>query len=121
MNLEPRALLTAFTMMSPIGLAPLDSQIPPAGGIILDLIGKNGGRIEADLAPNQLFEGDFATGSPADYRGNPGTLGIQQGLSSLALESLGGGLQGVAVRVTVDLTDSTALKGEAAPLPGRPR
>jgi hypothetical protein len=101
MVLERRTLLTSFTQMSPIGLAPLLAQIPPAGGLVLDLIGINGGRIETELAPNQLFQGYFNSGTPAIYRGNPGTLGIQTGLTATALRSLGGGLAGVAVRVTM--------------------
>jgi PKD domain len=99
--LERRTLLTSFTQMSPIGLAPLISQIPPAGGLVLDLVGINGGRIETELAPSQLFSGYFNSGTPASYRGNPGTLGIQTGLTPTALRTLGGGLAGVAVRVTM--------------------
>lgn len=101
-QLENRSLLTAFTMMSPIAPAPLLDRIAPAGGIVLDLVGINGGRIETALTPSELFKGDFSTGTPSAYRGNPGTLGIQTGLTPSALLSLGGGLAGIAVRVTMD-------------------
>ena len=63
--LEPRVVLTPFTMNSPIGLEPLVSDIPPAGGIVLDLVGTGGGRIEAEVAPSQLYSGTFECGTPA--------------------------------------------------------
>ncbi len=93
-------MLTPFTLNSPIGLEPLVSDIPPAGGIVLDLVGSGGGRIEAEVAPCQLFRGTAKCGTPASYRGDPVTLGIQTDLSPTALRSLGGGLAGVAVRIT---------------------
>jgi hypothetical protein len=102
MQLEPRTVLTAFTMTSPIAPGFFLPQIPPVGGIVLDLVGLSGGRIETALSPNQLFQGTFNTGTPASDRGNPGILGIQTGLTPLALNSLGGGLAGIAVRVTMD-------------------
>jgi hypothetical protein len=102
MQLEPRTVLTAFTMTSPIAPGFFLPQIPPIGGIVLDLVGLNGGRIETALTPSQLFQGYFNTGTPANYRGNPGILGIQTGLTPLALNSLGSGLAAIAVRVTMD-------------------
>jgi hypothetical protein len=95
MRLEPRTVLTAFTMMSPVGLAPLLVQIPPAGGIVLDLIGANGGRLETDLGPSALLRGTVSPGAIA-------TLGVRAGLTPTALKSLGGGLSAVAVRLTMD-------------------
>ena len=84
--LEPRLVLTPFTMNSPIGLEPLVSDIPPAGGIVLDLVGTGRGRIEAEVAPSQLYSGTAKCGTPASYRGNPVTLGIQTDLSPTARE-----------------------------------
>jgi hypothetical protein len=93
-------------MFSPIAPAPLLPQITPVGGIVLDLVGLNGGRIEAQLPADQLFHGDFASGSPAVDRGNPGTFGVQTGLSANALRSLGGGIAAVSVRVTLQNGDT---------------
>ena len=83
-------------MDSPVGLTPLTSAIMPAGGLVLDLIGANGGRIEADLGPNGMFEGILNSSSP-----NPLVLGTQSGLSSQVLQTLGGGLSAVSVRLTM--------------------
>ncbi len=94
--LEPRVVPTSFTMDSPVGLAPLNSRIMPAGGLVLDLIGANGGRIEADLGPNHMFQG-FVNASSA----NPLVLGTQPGLNAQSLQNLGGGLSAVSVRLTM--------------------
>ncbi len=83
-------------MNSPVGLAPLSPSIPPAGGIVLDLIGTNGGRIEADLGPNHLFQGVVSESSK-----NPLVLGSQPDLNAQTLQTLGGGLSAVGVRLTM--------------------
>ena len=49
----------------------------------------NGRRLVAQLPASTLFLGMFDTGSPAGFRGNPGTIGIQTGFTADTLASLG--------------------------------
>jgi hypothetical protein len=99
--LECRTVPTTFTMTSPTSLGLLPSDVTPVGGIVLDLVGRNGARIVSQLPASSLFEGSFDQGTPTAYRGNPGTIGIQTGFTPQVLTALGGGLAEVAVRLTV--------------------
>jgi hypothetical protein len=106
--LEGRALLTAFTSTSPTAPGPLPPGVSVVGGIVLDLVGANGRRVVAQLPASQLFRGFFNNGTPIDYQGNPGTIGIQRGLDPAIVDALGGGLAEAAVRLTL-------LDGDSAP------
>src|SRR5262249_20525206 len=108
--LEDRIALTPFTMTSPTSRGELPSGVTPVGGIVLDLVGINGRRLVAQLPASSLFRGMFDTGTPAAFRGNPGTIGIQPGSPLPILAALGGGLPEVAVRVT--LFDGDTAAGE---------
>jgi hypothetical protein len=88
-------------MTSPTSKGELPSDITAAGGIVLDLVGVNGRRVVSELPASSLFRGTFDNGSPAAFRGNPGTIGVQTGFSAATLAALGGGLSDVAVRLTV--------------------
>src|SRR5262245_52355943 len=99
--LEPRVALTAFTLASPTSGGALPAGLTPVGGVVLDLIGVNGQRVVSQMPAGGLFRGFFQDGEPAEFQGNPGTLGVQQGFAPELLRALGGGLAEVAVRLTV--------------------
>lgn len=92
--------MTTFTRTSPTG-GGVPSGVTEVGGIVLDLIGVNGVRVTSQLAASSLYIGFFDSGEPVQYRGDPGTIGEQTGLSSSIIAALGGGLASVAVRVTL--------------------
>ena len=102
-----------FTSTSPTAGGLLPTSVSSIGGIVLDLIGLNGSRVVSQLPASKLFRGYFdgaldeptfwyyyGHGGPAEYRGNPGILGIQEGFHQGILDALGGGLSEVAVRFT---------------------
>ena len=88
--------MTTFTTTSPTTAGELPAGVTEIGGIVLDLIGINGVRVVCQLPASSLFVGMFHDGTPAAYRGNPGTIGIQEGFSTV-LTALGGGLSEVAI------------------------
>jgi hypothetical protein len=91
------AQATSFTVTSPAG-GTLPSGATPVGGIVLDLIGSNNNRVTSQLAASSLFQGFFNS--------DPGTVGTQTGFTSSVLNALGGGLQRVAIRFTLDDGDT---------------
>src|SRR5262245_21746788 len=107
-RLEERTALTAFTMASPTSAGRLPAGVNAVGGIVLDLIGANGRRVVSQLPASALFSGTFDSGSPAAFRGNPGTIGIQTGFTPQTVGLLGGGLAEVAVRLTLFDGDTAA-------------
>jgi PKD repeat protein len=107
-QLEDRIALTAFTMTSPVSRGELPSSVTAVGGIVLDLVGANGRRVVSELPASALFRGTFADGSPAAFRGNPGTIGIQTGFTPETVGLLGGGLAEAAVRLTLFDGDTAA-------------
>ncbi len=62
---------------------------------MIDLFGASGGRIEAEIAPGELFAG-------AIDPGGTGLLGAKSGFTPSILDTLGGGLSAIAVRVTIN-------------------
>ncbi|APW63344.1 PKD domain-containing protein [Paludisphaera borealis] len=86
---------TSFSMLSPTSPGPLLSPITPVGGIVIDLFGASGGRIEAQLGPGELFSGVFGSGTPV-------LLGTRSGFTPSVLDTLGGGLSAISVRVTMN-------------------
>jgi hypothetical protein len=98
--LEPRMML-AFTTLSPTSAGELPSGVTVVGGVVLDLIGKNGVRVVSELKATDTFKGYYDDGTPTSFRGNPGTIGIQQGFDASLISALGGGLSEVAVRITL--------------------
>ncbi len=99
-QLEDRHLLTAFTEISPTSLGLLP-DVTPVGGVVLDLIGVSGKRVVSQLRAGDLFQGYFHQGTPEEFEGNPGTIGIQPGFTEEIIAALGGGLAEVAVRLTI--------------------
>jgi hypothetical protein len=93
--------MLAFTTLSPTSAGNLPSGVTIVGGVVLDMIGKSGARVVSELSAKTLFSGEFDTGTPVEYRGNPGTIGIQNGFTTSVLNALGGGLSEVAVRITL--------------------
>jgi PKD repeat protein len=100
-RLEERTALTLFTLTSPTSLGRLPDGLTPVGGIVLDLVGVNGRRVVSQLPARALFQGFFSGGTPEEYRGNPGTIGIQTSFTPEVVRALGGGLAELAVRVTL--------------------
>lgn len=96
--LASSAQASVFTKTSPTG-GVLPVGVTEVGGVVLDLQGTNGTRIVSQLSASSLFSG-FATT-------NPQTIGTQTGFAAL-LASLGGGLSGASVRLTL-------LDGDSAP------
>ncbi|BAY26542.1 hypothetical protein NIES2100_63580 [Calothrix sp. NIES-2100] len=95
------AQAASLTSTSPTAKGVLPTEITPVGGIVLDLIGQNNSRVTSQLGSNKLFKGRFNNGKPADYEGNPGTIGIQSGFTSTIIDALGGGIKELAVRFTL--------------------
>ncbi|HWT29907.1 MAG TPA: hypothetical protein VN240_02660, partial [Propylenella sp.] len=73
--------MTTFTMTSPTTAEPLPEGVTEIGGIVLDLIGLSGVRVVCQLPASSLFVGMFDNGTPEEYQGNPGTIGIQTGFT----------------------------------------
>ena len=78
--------------ISPAG-GTLPSGVTIIGGIVLDLVGTNGQRVVAQLAASELYEGTVTTREQL--------IGTQTGLTPTFINTLGGGLSKVAVRVTL--------------------
>lgn len=92
---------TSFTTTSLTSAGALPTGVTAVGGIVLDIMGANGARVVSQLAASDLFIGYFNSGTPAAYRGNPGTIGIQTGFDSTVISALGGGISEISVRLTV--------------------
>jgi PKD repeat protein len=102
--LEPlvdRTVPTTFTLTSPTSAGLLPAGVTPVGGLVLDLVGAGGGRVVSQLPASGLFQGFFSSGTPAAFRGDPGTIGVQTGFTPEVVAALGGGLRQAAVRVTL--------------------
>jgi PKD repeat protein len=97
---------TAFTMTSPTSMGPLPEGVTEVGGVVIDLVGANGARVVSQIPASSLFRGVFNSGTPASSRGNPGTIGVQQGFSAELLNALGGGIAEMAVRITLNDGDT---------------
>jgi hypothetical protein len=93
---------------SPTIRGPLPAGVTPVGGIVLDLIGVNGRRVVSQVAASSLFVGRFDEGTPDDFRGNPGTIGVRLGFTPAVMAALGGGLAEAAIRLTIHDGDSAA-------------
>jgi hypothetical protein len=104
--LEDRVVPTTFTKISPTSQGELPREVSSVGGIVLDLVGVNGQRVVSQVAADTLFTGYFDRGTPAEHRGNPGTIGVQTGITPEIVSALGGGLAEMAVRVTVEDGDT---------------
>jgi hypothetical protein len=101
------AQATTLSMTSPTnGGNTLPAGVTAVGGLVLDVIGTNGVRVVAQLSAASLFVGFYNNGTPAGFNGNPGTIGIQTGLTPALLSQLGGGFAQLAVRVTLFDGDS---------------
>ncbi|MEW4570579.1 PKD domain-containing protein [Tautonia sp. JC769] len=105
-RLEPKVLLTTFTLTSPTRGALLPAGVSPVGGIVIDLIGEGGSRVVSQIRARDLFVGDFEGGNPPESRGNPGTIGERPGFSPAVVDALGGALAELSVRLTVDDGDT---------------
>ncbi len=90
-----------LTWKSPTSGGELPPTVSVIGGVVLDMIGVNGFRVVSQLPATSLFKGFFDLGSPHEYRGNPGTIGIQDGFDATLVDVLGGGLSELAVRITL--------------------
>jgi hypothetical protein len=103
------AQASPFTRNSPAG-GPLPSSVTEIGGIVVDMIGTNGVRVISELPASSLYMGFSDTGTPAGFRGNPLTIGIQTGYTPAVTGALGGGIQKMAVRFT--LFDGDTASGD---------
>ena len=93
------ASATPFTTTSPTNMGQLlPVGVTEIGGIVLDMIGTNNTRIVSQLAASSLFVGFSAA--------NPFTIGTQTGFSAAVMAALGGGLQELSVRITLDDGDT---------------
>lgn len=102
------ALATPFTSTSPLGLDVTTVGASTVGGIVVHLVGANNVSVVSQLAASSLFEGFADDGSPAAYRGNPMTIGVQTGFTAGLLGQLGGGLNAAAFRFTLYDGDTAA-------------
>ena len=87
------AELSTLTRTSPTSGGLVPAGVTEVGGLVLDMVGINGARVISQLSASSLYEGYFSS--------NPGTIGTQGGFSATVVNALGGGLQEVAVRLTV--------------------
>lgn len=93
------AQASSFTTTSPLGA--LGAGFSEVGGIVLDMKGANGARVTSQLSAASLFQGF------GNYNKTL-TIGTQTGFNSSLLSALGGGLQEVAVRLTLWDGDTAA-------------
>lgn len=100
--------MTDFTRTSPTVVGIIPDGFTEVGGIVLDMVGSNGVRVTSQLAASALFEGFFDDGTPVEFRGEPGTIGIQSGFTTAAIDALGGELSEVAVRITLQDGDTAS-------------
>lgn len=99
------AVVPAFadnnTQVSP-GIGPLPATFSPTGGIVIDMVGANGKRLTAQISPTNLPKGNV-TGTSQNFW----AFWSQTGFDSYTLQTLlGGGLQKVNIRVTLQDGDS---------------
>ena len=91
------------TQVSP-GIGPLPANFSPMGGIVIDMVGANGKRLTAQVSPSNLPKGNVT-----DTTQNFWALWSQAGFDSYTLQSLlGGGLQKVNIRITLQDGDSAS-------------
>lgn len=102
------ASATPFTETSPTSKGAVPSGITAVGGVVLDMVGTNGVRVISQLSATSLFVGYADSGTPAAYRGNPFTVGIQSGFTPAIISALGGGLSEVGIRFTLYDGDSAS-------------
>ncbi|BAY65706.1 hypothetical protein NIES22_58130 [Calothrix brevissima NIES-22] len=100
------AQAATLDLSSPTSKGVLPTEITSVGGVVLDLVGQNNTRVTSQLGASQLFRGYYHTGNPKAYRGNPGTIGIDNNFTSSIIDKLGGGIKELAVRFTLFDGDS---------------
>ena len=86
------AFATAFTVGSPAG-GVLPSNVTAVGGIVVDLVGRNGNRVVSQVAADTEFIGYPSV--------NPQLFGTQTGFNSSVVNALGGGIASAAFRVSL--------------------
>lgn len=91
----------SFTMTSPSG-GPLPSTVSAVGGVVTDLIGKNGNRVVAQVAASTEFIGSESGYLTPTYL----IFAKQGGITSSVLNALGGGLSSASFRVSLYDGDS---------------
>ena len=97
------ALADNNTQVSP-GIGPLPANFSPMGGIVIDMVGANGKRLTAQISPTNLPKGNVT-----DTTQNFWAFWSQTGFDSYTLQSLlGGGLQKVNIRITLQDGDSAS-------------
>src|ERR1039458_728011 len=95
------ALADNNTQVSP-GIGPLPATFAAMGGIIIDMVGANGKRLSAQISPTNL-----PAGGVTDTAQNFWAFWSQTGFDPYTLQSLlGGGLQKVNIRITLQDGDS---------------
>jgi hypothetical protein len=86
------------------GIGPLPANFNSMGGLVIDMIGANGKRLTAQISPTNL-----RSGSVTDIHQNFWAFYTQTGFDTFTLQTLlGGGLQKVNVRVTLQDGDSAS-------------
>ncbi len=99
---------STFTSTSSTGLDVTSVGASTVGGVVMDMVGTNGSHVVSQLAASTLYIGYADDGAPITYRGNPFTIGIQNGFTSAVTSQLGGGLQRLSVRFTLWDGDSAS-------------
>src|SRR5450759_2252218 len=95
------ALADNNTQLSP-GIGPLPATFSFMGGLVIDLVGANGKRFIAQVSPTRL-----PNGYASDQTQNFWAFWSQIGFDAYTLQTLlGGGLQKVNIRVTLQDGDS---------------
>lgn len=100
------AQAATLDLTSPTSKGVLPTEITSVGGVVLDIVGENNTRVTSQLGASQLFRGYYDRGNPKNYRGNPGTIGIDNNFTSSIIQQLGGGIKELAVRFTLFDGDS---------------
>ncbi|MBE9180560.1 type I secretion C-terminal target domain-containing protein [Oculatella sp. LEGE 06141] len=93
-----------FTTSPVNGGTSIDIAVPPVGGVIYDFVGVNGARVTAYYSAKDLPA--FSTDSIVDGSGNGTKLLTSATLSPRAIAALGGGIQEMAVRITISDGDT---------------
>jgi len=99
---------TPFTSTSPTGLDVTTVGASTVGGVVVDMLGLNNAHVVSQTAASSLFIGYANTGTPSSNQGNPFTIGVQEGFTAAITNQLGGGLQSISVRFTLEDGDSAA-------------
>ena len=95
------ASATPFTTTSLTnGGQALPGGVTEIGGIVLDMVGTNNVRVVSQLSASSLFSGFSGA--------NPFAIGTQTGFTAGVLAALGGGLQELAIRITLYDGDTAA-------------